>query len=85
MVAAAEASLAAIQSMQAMLQIAGALLRSGRRVDLGGLDAEAARICAAIGLLPEAEAAPLRPALEALLRELDRVTAALPLPSPPPD
>ncbi len=80
MAAAAEASLAAIQSMQAMLQIAGALLHAGRRVDLGGLDAEAARLCMAIGLLPQAEAMPLRPALEGLLRELDRVTAALPPP-----
>jgi hypothetical protein len=82
MVAAATASLAAIQSMQGMLQIAGALLQAGRRVDLGGLEVEAARLCATIGLLPAEEASPLRPALEALLRDLDRVVAAL---SRPPD
>lgn len=80
MVTAAAASLAAIESLRAMLRITGALLQSGRRVDLAGLDAEAARLCAAIGLLPREEARPLRPALEALLRDLDRLAAALPRP-----
>jgi hypothetical protein len=82
MVAAATASLAAIQSMQGMLQIAGALVQAGRRVDLGGLEVEAARLFATKRLLPAEEASPLRPALEALLRDLDRVVAAL---SRPPD
>ncbi len=80
MVAAATASLAAIQSLQATLRIAGALIKSGRRVDLAGLEVDAARICATIGLLPPDEAGQLRPALEALLRDLDHVAAALPRP-----
>jgi len=73
----AEAVHAAIQSMQATLQIAAALVQSGREVDLAGLDGEAARLCTALGLLPQADALPLRPALESLVRDLDRVAVAL--------
>jgi hypothetical protein len=71
------ACLAAIESLQGMLRIAAALLQAGRRVDLGGLDAEAARLCIAIGLIPHEESRPLRPALEHLLRDLDAVGSAL--------
>lgn len=81
MVTHAEAVQAAIESMQGTLQIAAALMQSGRAVDFGGLDQEAARLCAAVGVLPQPDARPLRPALEALLRDLDRVTVAL---APPP-
>lgn len=68
---------AAIESMQGTLRVAAALARAGRAVDLAGLDQDAARLCVAVGVLPRADAAPLRPALEALLLDLDRVAAAL--------
>lgn len=73
----AEAVRAAIESLQGTLQVAAALVRSGRAVDLAGLDQDAARLCAAIVLLPDTQAAALRPAMEALVRDLDRTTAAL--------
>lgn len=71
---------AAIDSMQGTLRVAAALLEGGRSIDLEGLDVEAARLCLAVGVLPRDQAEPLRPALEALLRDLDQVTAALPRP-----
>ncbi len=73
----AEAVGAAIESLRGTLQIAAALVESGRAVDLGGLDQDAARLCMALGSLPREEAQPLRPALEALMRDLDRTQAAL--------
>ncbi len=76
----AETVLAAIESLQGTLQIAAALLQTGRTVDLAGLDEEAARLCMAIGTLPESQAISLRPNLEALVRDLDRVSVALPSP-----
>jgi hypothetical protein len=69
--------LAALESLQATLCVAGALLDSGREVDLTGLEEEAARICLAAGMLPREAAAPIRAALEAALRDLDNVAAAL--------
>jgi hypothetical protein len=77
---AAKASLATIESLQAMLRVATALVEAGRRIDLSGLEVEAARLCSAIGVMAQGEARPLRPALEALLRDLDRLAAALPRP-----
>ncbi len=68
---------AAIESLQGTLQVAAALVNAGRAVDLAGLDQEAARICVALGALPAPQAAALRPAMEALLRDLDHTTAAL--------
>ena len=73
----AQAVQAAIESMQGTLQLADALMRSGRVVDFAGLDREAARLCAAVGVLPVTEAVALRPALEALVRDLDRAAVAL--------
>jgi hypothetical protein len=77
MISAADATLTAIQSMQGTLQVAAALLHAGRPIELAGLEVEAARICAAVGLLPPGDARPLRPALEALVVDLDRLAAAL--------
>lgn len=72
-----EAVRAAIDSLRGTLQLAAALMHVGRQVDLAGLDQEAARLCAALAILPEAEGQALRPALEDLLREIDRATAAV--------
>ncbi len=77
-------TLAAVESLQAILRVAGALLHGGREVDLAGLEEDAARVCLAAGLLPRDAAAALRAALEATLRDLDHVTAAL-MQAPPPD
>lgn len=79
----ASATLAAIESMQATLRVAAALLGAERRIDLTGLEVEAARLCTAIGLMPEAEARALRPALEVLVQDLDRLAVALPRPAEP--
>lgn len=73
----AHPALAAIEALHATLLMARALLESGRRIDLAGLDAQAASLCTAVALLPVATARPLRPALEALAREVDGLTAAL--------
>jgi hypothetical protein len=69
--------LAAIETIRGTVQLARALAEAGRRIDLAGLDADAAVLCTAIGLMPTAAARPLRTALETLLGDLDRLTAAL--------
>lgn len=65
-----------IEGMQGTLRVARALVEAGRVIDLDGLDAEAARLCVAIGIMPPDVAKPLRPALETLRRELDQLAAA---------
>jgi len=77
MVAAVTASLAAIDSLQATLRVAGALVASGRAIDLVGLEVDVCRLCAAIQLVPPEQAKPLRPALVGLLQDLDRITVAI--------
>jgi hypothetical protein len=72
--------LAAIQSMQGTVTLARILAQGGRQIDLAGLDAEAARLCTAVALLPPFAARPLRPALEALVAEVESLAAALPSP-----
>ena len=68
---------AAIDTIRGTLQVARALVDSGRRIDLEGLESGAAAVCAAVAMLPPEDARPLRPALEALLREVNDLTAAL--------
>ncbi len=72
------AILAAIEAMQATIRVARALVEGGRRIDLGGLDAQAAALCTAVMLLPPASAQRLCPALEELVREMDGLAATLP-------
>ncbi len=72
--------LAAIQSMQGTVSLARALTEAGRHIDLAGLDAEAARLCAAVAVLPQDAARSLRPALQALVAEVDGLAVALPAP-----
>ncbi|HYZ31617.1 MAG TPA: hypothetical protein VE684_04960 [Crenalkalicoccus sp.] len=74
---AAAAILTALAQLRGTLDMAQALVRAGRRVDLAGLDAEAWRVCAAIAALPLDAARPLRAELETTLRSLDRLAAAL--------
>lgn len=79
------AAFAAIDSLRGTLQVARALAQGGRAIELDGLEAQAARLCIAIGLLPPETARPLRPALLGLVRDVDGLRAALPCPSEPPD
>ncbi|MCO6419904.1 hypothetical protein JYK14_27635 [Siccirubricoccus sp. KC 17139] len=72
--------LAAIQSMQGTVTLARALSEGGRRIDLAGLDAEAARLCAAVAVLPKPAGQSLRPALLALLAEVEGLAGTLPAP-----
>jgi hypothetical protein len=62
--------------------MARALVSTGRQVDLAGLDTEAEGVCLAVARLPATAARPLRPALEALAREVDGLAAMLPPPLP---
>jgi hypothetical protein len=71
------ATLAAVTSMEQTLSVARALVEAGRRIELAGLESEAARLCAAVACLPEGSAARLRPPLQALTGELDRLAGAL--------
>jgi hypothetical protein len=73
----AEAVRAAIAAMDGTLALARALVEAGRRVDLAGLDADAAALCAAVMALDSGPASLLRPDLEALLRQLDGLGASL--------
>jgi hypothetical protein len=68
---------AAIEAMEATLNVAEALVGEGRRVDLAGLEHEAARLCAACLAAPAAAVPALRGRLAALLRAVDRLTAGL--------
>lgn len=71
------ASRAAIEQMRDTLRLARALVESGRVIDLTGLDTGVAALCAALALLPADLARPMRPALVALLAEVDGLGAAL--------
>ena len=73
-------SRAAIEEMRGTLAVARALVQAGRQVDLTGLDAGAAALCAAISMLPVEAARPMLPALVALLAEVDSLNAALSAP-----
>ena len=67
----------AIEAMDGTLIMARALVEGGRRIDLAGLDREAGRLCAAVMALDVEEAKRLRPALEALRRQVDGLSVSL--------
>jgi len=69
--------LAAIQSLQDTITMARALVQAGRQIDLTGLDADAAVLCTAIGLLAPERSHGLRAQLEELVRDVDALSAAL--------
>jgi hypothetical protein len=71
----AEAVRAAIEAMGGTVTVARALVEGGRRVDLAGLDREAAALCAAVMALGIEEGRLLRPALVALLRQVESLAA----------
>lgn len=74
------ATLGAIGSLHGTVAMARALVLAGRRVDLAGLDRDAARLAAAVVCLPAGTAPSLRAPLEALTREVDLLTQCLPRP-----
>ncbi|WP_270936889.1 hypothetical protein [Falsiroseomonas oryzae] len=68
---------AAIEAMDGTIAMARALVEGGRRVDLAGLDRETVSLCAAVMALDATAARDLRPALEALRRQVDGLAARL--------
>jgi len=74
------ATLAAIASLQGTLTMARALVLAGREVDLGGLDREAARLCAAVACMPGDSGQALLGSLESLTREVDLLSLCMPEP-----
>lgn len=68
---------AAIAALDGTLAVARALVESGRRIDLAGLDHEATALVAAIMTLEAEEARRLRPAVEALRDHVDGLAARL--------
>lgn len=68
---------AAAAALLSALAVARSLAESGRRVDLGGLDREAAALCAAALSLPPEEGRRLRPRLAAIAAEAAALQEAL--------
>ncbi len=68
---------AAVAAFDGTLSVARALVDSGRRIELAGLDHEATALVAAIMALDPDEARHLRPALEALRDRVDGLMARL--------
>jgi len=74
---------ACLEQVSRTLAIARSLVRSGKLVDLTGLEAEVAYVCARVLDLPREEGHAVRPLLIALRSDLDALAAAMP-PSEPP-
>ena len=70
----AEAVRTAIESMNGTVTLARVLVEGGREVDLEGLDKDANVLCAAVMTLDRDQGRLLRPALEALLRQVNDLT-----------
>jgi hypothetical protein len=68
---------AAIASLDGTIAIARALVETGRRIDLAGLDHEATALVAALMALEPEDARHLRPALEALRDHVNGLAARL--------
>lgn len=66
-----------IRKVAAMVATARRLLGTGTMLDLSALQGTVAALCAAVAALPGDDARPLRPGLEALLAELDRLAEDL--------
>lgn len=73
----AEAVHAAIEGLGGTVALARALAEGGRSIDLAGLDRDATALCAAVMALEQDAARALRPALEALLRQVEGLNTEL--------
>ncbi len=71
------AALGGIETMRDTVAMARALVEGGRDIDLAGLEDEAAAICARLDGLPIGTADALRPAMIALVREVEALAATL--------
>lgn len=74
----AEIAAAAASALLATIALARGLVDGGRRVDLSGLEREAAALCATALALPREQARALLPSLEAIEREIAALMEALP-------
>jgi hypothetical protein len=72
------AALANIEGLRGTLALARALVEGGREVDLAGLENDAAAICAALDKLPGHAARDMRPAMIALMREVEALALVMP-------
>ena len=72
----------AARAVAGTLRMAHALAETCGGIDLAGLEQEIGRLCAAALDLPPSEGRTLRPLLEAVLDELDELSACLALPPP---
>jgi hypothetical protein len=66
-----------VETMAATLILARALVASGHRIDLAGVEREVGDLCAETVALPRDEGVLLRPALEGLLREVEALETDL--------
>ncbi len=73
----AEAVRAAIETLGGTVAVARALLEAGRMIELAGLERDCAMLCAAMMALDPPEAKRLRPALEELLFQVNRLASQL--------
>jgi len=71
----------AAAGVRALLLLARGMAAAGRRVDLAGLDRMVGRLCARSLDLPPEDGRRMRPALCALVAEIDTLNAAM---GPPP-
>ena len=69
-----------IETLRGTLAMARALVQGGRHVDLAGLEDEAGGLCEALRTAPAPQARALRPAILALLTELDALAVTMPEP-----
>lgn len=72
------ATLGSIETMRATVAMARALVEGGREVDLAGLEHDAAAICHALDGLPAHSARAMRPAMLALMREVEALAVLMP-------
>ena len=70
-----EAVRAAIDTLGGTVAVARALVDGGRIIDLSGLERDCAMLCAALMALDVADARRLKPALEELLYQVNRLAA----------
>ena len=70
-----EAVRAAIDTLGGTVAVARALVEGGRLIDLAGLERDCAVLCAALMALAPSDARGLRPALEELLFQVNRLAA----------
>jgi hypothetical protein len=75
-----DAIAAAAGALRSTLAVARTLAEAGRRIDLSGLDREAAALCEAVLVLPPEEGRGLLPDLTAIVAEVAALAEALPRP-----